>query len=196
MTDSALLIYLHGFQSSTNSYKAQRVEAYLQQHQPTISYYCPQIPDVPTQAIAFLDALLAEFSQQERRIYLIGSSLGGFYAAWLADKYRCKAVLVNPAMNAPELLDDYLGEHINPYTANRYTLSHEELEALSAVSLASIMHPEYYWVLLQMADEVLDATIASRFFYPCRCLIEPGGDHTFQNFERYLPAIFAWFTAE
>lgn len=196
MSNTALVIYLHGFQSSTQSFKAQKVRAYIQQYYPNIDYFCPPIPDLPTQAIVFLEDLLVGLSRQARPIYLIGSSLGGFYATWLADKYQCKAVLINPAINAPQLLQHYLGDHKNPYTNNRYTLTLAQLQALSSVSLASIMQPQYYWVLLQMADEVLDASIASHFFCLCRCLIEPGGDHTFQNFERYLPAIFAWFTAE
>jgi len=196
MTDTALVIYLHGFQSSTQSYKAQQVEAYIKQHYPNIRYYCPSIPDLPAQAIVFLEEELTSLSQAARPIYLVGSSLGGFYATWLADKFQCKAVVINPAINAPELLQAYLGEHINPYTGNRYTLCNKQSAALSSVRLEKIKQPQYYWAFLQMSDEVLDAQIASRFYYSCRCLIEPGGDHTFEDFKRYLPAIFAWFTAE
>lgn len=194
MSAAPVLIYLHGFNSSPNAFKAQCVELYIKAQQLRFDYLRPSIPDLPDQAILFLDQLMD--SLNGRTVYLIGGSLGGFYATWLADKYRCKAVLVNPSTEPHTLLHRYGGAQRNPYSGNEYSLTSDHMEAFKSVHLQRIMHPERYFVLLQMGDEVLDAQLASRRFQQSRCVIEAGGDHMFQDFQRFLPAIFAWFTAE
>lgn len=194
MPELPVLIYLHGFNSSPNAMKAQQVEYFLQNYTTTYEYHRPWIPDLPEQAVAMLDAFLQQFTG--RRVFLIGSSLGGYYATWLAERYACKAALVNPSIRPYELLHQHLGEQRNPYSGQRYTLTTAHMQTLKSLFLQRIMHPSRYLVLLQMADEVLNAVEASQRFYQSRCMIEPGGNHQFQEFQRYLPAIFAWFEAE
>lgn len=46
-------------------------------------------------------------------ITLIGSSLGGFYSIYLAQKYNLKAILINPSIESHKTLKTYVGEHTN-----------------------------------------------------------------------------------
>ena len=41
---------------------------------------------------------------------VIGSSLGGFYATWVATQTGCRAVLLNPAVHPARDLAAYVGE--------------------------------------------------------------------------------------
>lgn len=192
MTNAAV-VYLHGFQSSPQSLKARYVQAYATTHL-ALDFYCPALPDLPDQAITFIDQLLAHLPHD--KIFLFGSSLGGFYATYFAEKYQCKTILINPAVAAPTLLTHYLGHQENPYTKNCYILTDAHIDDLKQIALPAPQTPDRYWLFLQMEDDVLDARQASQFFYSCRCLIEARGNHHFHNFHHYLPAIFAWLTAE
>lgn len=188
---SPVLIYIHGFNSSPDALKAQAVAAYIKQHQLKIEFLHPQIPDTPDQAINFLKNLLV--SLKHRKVSLIGSSLGGFYATWLAEEYHLQAVLINPAVRPHELMHRYLGINQNPYSGVYYELTSGHIQALQSLFIATISKPENLLVLLQTGDEVLNALEASQRFYQSRCLIEYGGNHRFQGFEKYLPRVFSWF---
>ncbi len=185
-----VLIYIHGFNSSPNALKAQEVAGYIKQQQLDIELLCPDIPDTPDQAIPLLEYMLEGL--QDRKVALIGSSLGGYYATYLAEKFKIQAVLVNPAVRPHELMHHYLGENQNPYSGAQYTLTEDHMQTLQSAYIPTISKPENFLVLLQTGDEVLNALEASQRFYQSRCLIEYGGDHRFQGFERYLPEIFSW----
>ncbi len=183
------IFYLHGFNSSPQSHKAQICEGYFQHcqqaEQNLIDYQVPQLSYGPALAIAQLESLIAGAEQPR----LIGSSLGGYYANYLAQQFDCKAVLINPAINPANLLVDYLGPQINDYTGETYTLSEKHMIELQALSVNSIRQPEKRWILLQTGDETLDYSQASAYYRHCKMAIEYGGDHSFQNFARWLPAI-------
>ena len=194
MPKKPVLAYLHGFNSSPDALKAKQVEEYIAAKQLLIEYLRPCIPDTPDKAELFLDNFIKQF--HGRSISLIGSSMGGFYATWLAEKYNLKAILVNPAVRPHELMQKYLGENRNPYSGAIYQLTEMHMETLQSLYVPVINRPENYLVLLQTGDEVLNATEASQRFYQSRCLIEYGGDHRFQGFERYMPQIFSWLALE
>jgi predicted esterase YcpF (UPF0227 family) len=183
------IFYLHGYNSSPQSHKAQLCGRYFQhcQHagQALIDYQVPQLSYAPALAIAQLQSLIANAEQP----LLIGSSLGGYYANYLAQQFDCKAVLINPAIYPDHLLVDYLGPQRNDYTGETYTLSEQHMIELQALSVDGIRQPEQRWVLLQTGDETLDYSQASAYYRRCKTVIEYGGDHSFQNFARWLPAI-------
>lgn len=120
---------------------------------------------------------------------LIGSSLGGFYANYLVEKSGCKAVLVNPAVYPYDLLQAYLGPQSNQYTGESYTLGSQDMVELRDLAVAQMKCPANRYLLLQTADETLDFSQASDYFSGCKSVIEYGGDHSFQRFERWLPSI-------
>lgn len=186
----ATLLYIHGFNSSPQSSKAVATAAWLSLHRPEILFACPFLSPFPRGAMAALEDQIGNLSGD---IYLVGSSMGGFYATWLAEKYPCRAVLINPAV-APWLgADHLLGEQINYHTGERCRFERTHLEQLRDFEVPQLSRPEDLWVLVQTGDEVLDYRQAVDRYRACHLTVEAGGDHGFQNYERFLPAIMAFF---
>ncbi|WBA11327.1 esterase YqiA [Salinivibrio kushneri] len=178
------LLYLHGFNSSPQSLKARQMQAYCAQHRSDIEVLVPQLPSHPEPTVQLLTELITRFSETHR-LGLVGSSLGGFLATWLSERYQLPAVLVNPAVRPYELLQDYVGEQVNPYTQERYTLESADIHALREIDVPVLSHPERFWLLQQEGDEVLDYRQAVEKFSASQQTVEPGGDHSFVGFERY-----------
>ncbi|ORT48287.1 esterase [Vibrio sp. qd031] len=183
-TKPSLLLYIHGFNSSPKSMKANLMADYVNTHRPDIQLLIPQIPCYPKTAIALLTQLV-ETHQDDYEIGLVGSSLGGYLSTWLNQQYGLKAVLVNPAVKPYELLSDYLGEQTNPYTNEHYTLDHSHIEDLKQLDVERLNDPTDFWLIQQMGDEVLDYRQAVDKFSASRQTVERGGDHSFQQFERF-----------
>lgn len=194
MAERPVLIYLHGFKSSPQALKAQEVAAYIASRELAVDYRQPALPDLPDQAFTLLKTMMDGL--KGRKVALIGSSLGGFYATWLAETYDVKAVLVNPAVRPHELMQKYLGINENPYSGVQFELTPLHMETLQSHYLKDFRQPSRFLLLLQTGDEVLDALEASARFSASPCMIEAGGDHRFQHFERYLPRVFAWLDLE
>ncbi|MPS32754.1 MULTISPECIES: esterase YqiA [unclassified Salinivibrio] len=178
------LLYLHGFNSSPQSLKARQMQDYCAQHRPDIEVLVPQLPSHSEPTVQLLNELITRFSETHQ-LGLVGSSLGGFLATWLSERYQLPAVLVNPAVRPYELLQDYVGEQVNPYTQERYTLEAADINALREIDVPVLSHPEQFWLLQQEGDEVLDYRQAVAKFSASQQTVEPGGDHSFVGFERY-----------
>ncbi len=186
-----MILYLHGFNSSPQSVKAQQTRDYISRNHPHLSFLAPQIPPYPAQAINFLEDI---FKQNQGVIKgVMGSSLGGYLASYFVEKYSVKSVLINPAVRPYELLGDYLGEQINPYTNQQYQLLPQHIEELVAIDTPVIRHHQQYWLLQQIGDEVLDYRQAVSKYAGCKQTVEAGGDHSFKGYERFLPEILAFF---
>ncbi len=129
------------------------------------------------------------FHGGRNHITLIGSSLGGYYATFLAEKHGLKAVLINPAVLPDRDLEQFLGPQRNLYTGEPYELTPAHLAEMRALSVPRITRPERYYLLVQTGDEVLDYREAVRYYAGAKqCVIE-GGDHGFHDFEREIPEI-------
>lgn len=120
---------------------------------------------------------------------LIGSSMGGFFANYIAERYGCRAVLVNPAVQPHRLLAAYLGEQRNPYTGEICTLTAQHMVELRDLVVSSMAHPERRMVLLETGDQTLDYREAEAFYRASHCHVEPGGDHSFSRYAAWLPRI-------
>lgn len=182
------LIYLHGFLSSPQSEKAQLTRAYVEQYHPDLTLEIPEIPNYPAQAVASVEAVINQYKGTALRF--IGSSMGGYLSTYCVEKYGGKAALINPAVKPFELLLDYLGDHVNPYTNVPFTLDHSHIDDLLTINTANLSSPDAYWALLQTADETLDYRQAEAKYANGRLTIESGGDHSFVGYERHLPEIF------
>ncbi|KJY75444.1 esterase [Vibrio coralliilyticus] len=180
----SLLLYIHGFNSSPLSHKANVMKEYCQQHRPDIKVVVPQLPCFPQQAAEYLLNII-EQHKDDYQIGLIGSSLGGYLSMWLNRQFGFKAVVVNPAVKPYELLADYLGEQENPYTHQRYVLESVHIDELKALDTPIIKQAKDFWLLQQTEDEVLDYRQAVEKFSGAKQTVEEGGDHSFVNFERY-----------
>lgn len=178
------LIYIHGFLSSPSSYKARQVAQWLAERRPDMTYHCPHLTPYPRQTQQTLEALVE--SLPPGPIGLMGSSLGGYWASWLVEKYNLRALLINPAVRPWEFMPDYLEVDLKSYhTDDSYRLNVGHLKELKACAVPVRRH-DNYWLLAQTGDETLDYTQAVTTYRGCKQTVEPGGDHSFQGFERYL----------
>lgn len=191
MSDFTLL-YLHGFLSSPQSGKAQQTLAYAAQMGCEENLLVPFMKDGPAETIAALTKLLQQrqIKKQDQNLGIIGSSLGGFYASVLAERYQAPAVLINPAIDPWQYWPDHIGEHKNYHTGQTHTVTDEHVEELRQLHSGSIQDPDNYLVFLQRHDEVLDTSVALSRFGEQRCIVREDGDHAYADFERELPAAF------
>ncbi len=187
-----LFLYIHGFNSSPASFKARAFEQFLAKQHPEHEYCCPELSDYPSEAIAQLTEILHTDPSETA---LIGSSLGGFYATYLAQKYHLKAVLINPAVNPHILLKDLLGKNTNYYTGKEYQLTQDHIDQLKSFKVEKIIDPELFMVLLQSGDEVLDYQLAEHKYSSTQLIIEQGGNHSFEGFVNYCESIYQFCVA-
>ncbi|MGL0929253.1 esterase YqiA [Vibrio vulnificus] len=180
----SLLLYIHGFNSSPLSMKANLMREYCEQHRPDIKVVVPQLPSFP-QAAAECLLEIVQLHKATHRIGLVGSSLGGYLSTWLNAEFGFRAVVVNPAVKPYELLADYLGPQTNPYTHESYTLEARHIDELKALEVKEVANPESFWLLQQTEDEVLDYRQAVEKYAGSAQTVEEGGDHSFVGFERY-----------
>ena len=181
-----MIVYLHGFNSSPASGKARQLGEHLASIGRAADYLCPALANSPREAIAQVEAALAAHSGP---VTLVGSSLGGFYATFLAEKHGWKAVLVNPAVHAHVLMRGALGPQTNWHTGETWQFTETHLAELAALDVSAITRPERYLLLAQTGDEVLDYRDAVAYYAGATQIIEDGGDHGFVGFERHFQTI-------
>jgi len=181
------LLYLHGFRSSPSSWKAGLLGEALVARGQGARFHCPALSHDPDVAIGQAEAILAECLPQGP-CTLVGSSLGGYYATWLAEKYGLPAVLINPAVVAPLSLEAYVGTQTNLYTGDSFDFTAAHVAALRALEVPAVS-PEHYWLLVEEGDELLDWREAAARYAGCRQTVLPGGDHSFTRFPDFVPQI-------
>lgn len=188
---SSSIIYIHGFLSSPLSAKAEITRKWLLQNRPEIEFYCPHLPPYPNETKKILENLVESLLPQT--VYLMGSSLGGFWASWLTEKYALPCVIINPAVSPQNFMPKYLGADLKNYHTNdSYRLQLHHLDEIRAVDVPISLW-SYYWLLVQTGDETLDYRDAVKKYAKCKQTVEEGGDHSFQGFENYLNEIIDWF---
>jgi predicted esterase YcpF (UPF0227 family) len=183
-----VVIYLHGFLSSPQSLKATQTLEVVRANYPDLTIEIPQLANYPNEAIAIIEQSVAK--HKGKKLRFIGSSMGGFLSTFMVEKHSGKAVLINPAVQPFELLVDFLGEHIHPYTQQSFLLENKHIDELRSLDTPTLKSKSDYWVLLQTADETLDYRQAESKYQDYKLSIEQGGDHSFQGFQRFLPDIF------
>jgi predicted esterase YcpF (UPF0227 family) len=184
-----MLVYLHGFNSSSASHKAQLMKTFMEGRGLGSRYACPALPDTPGDAIRAIEQTIA--GRDPRAVTFIGSSLGGFYATYLAEKLGCRAVLINPATTPHSGLEAYLGTQRNLHTGAAYQLTRAHLEGWRALRVERI-DPERYLLLLETGDAVLDWRAAARKYEGARMVVRDGGDHSLQSFPEHIGRILAF----
>lgn len=182
------LIYLHGFLSSPQSVKAQQTAQYCDQNGLGGAYTFPTMSNGPAQSIAELCEIVEQL--EDKNLMLMGSSLGGYYSTYLAEKYRLPAVLINPAVKPYELWESHIGEHRNYYSDEVHTVTREHIGELLKIDVETLSVPENFRVLVQTGDETLDYRQALTKFSTDHCVVRQGGNHSFENYQAELPQIF------
>jgi len=192
-----MLIYIHGFNSSPESFKANLLRKFADKVNIGDRLEIPSLSPEPSKAIKQLEKLVKKQSTSTLlragcSPCLIGSSLGGYYATWLAEKYDCRAVLVNPAVKPYELFDQYLGKNENYYTGKEFEVTMEHLQQLREIEVEKITKPDRYLMMLQTGDEVLDYKLAMEKYAAVPSIVEEGGGHEFMGFDRHLETVLAF----
>lgn len=183
---AAHFIYVHGFNSSPASFKAQLLIKCFAKRGWSDRLDVPELPDYPLEAMALLESLVAPHSD----VVLIGSSLGGFYTTYLTEKYaQARGVLVNPAVAPHKLLVQLLGPNVNYYNGREYDLTEEHLRQVESLYLSELSHPEKLLLLQQEGDETLDYRDAVHYYRNSEQIVQPGGNHGFENFDSMVPLI-------
>lgn len=182
-----MILYLHGFRSSPQSFKAQLIAQRLQALGCAEQYRCPQLPVSPQQAIRLALDLIQDCPVSE--LTLIGSSLGGYYATYLAEQLGCRAVLLNPAVTPPRDLEQYVGISTTWHSDTPFEFKPEYLDELQALAVSAITEPQRYFLLAATGDEVLDwRQMVAHYAGARQCVIE-GSDHGLSNFAEYLAPV-------
>jgi predicted esterase YcpF (UPF0227 family) len=181
-----MLIYLHGFNSSPQSHKAKVLGRYMAERGLAECFACPALPVEADAAVALVERLMQQHAG--RPVCLVGSSLGGFYATYVAEKHRAKAVLINPAVEPHVGLRAYLGPQKNLYSGEAYELTERHLDLWARLVVPAIT-PSRYLLLVETGDEVLDYRVAVERYAGAEQVVVQGGDHTLQSFPEHLPRI-------
>ena len=190
-----MLLYLHGFNSSPESKKALQTQRWYADNAADINFVCPALPPFADRAMGMLRSLVETQiegqleGQPPEPVYLIGSSMGGFFATRLAEQYGLRAVLINPAVSPGRGLDKWLGENRNYTTDEKWVFEPQHIAEYIALDPGDIKDKSHYKVLLQTGDEVLDYRDAQRRYQGCDMVIEEQGDHSFTTYHQHLAAI-------
>jgi len=203
-----MILYLHGFRSSPASFKARLMAQAMAERGLADDWRCPQLPASPREAISLAMSLAEELLDRARgrstqtrsaagatadasprALTVIGSSLGGYYAGWLAERLDCRAVLLNPAVHAPRDLATQVGAQTMYHSGEPFEFQPEYVAELAAIEIKRPTRPERYFLVAATGDEVLDWQEMRDFYAGCRQRIIPGSDHGIADFEKYLPEV-------
>ncbi len=183
------LLYLHGFRSSPQSMKAQKVGARVRAQHPSVTWWCPQLPPSPREAMALIERGIADWPHE--RMAVIGSSLGGFYATWVAERRGCRAVLLNPAIDPARDLAAHIGEQSAWHSPEeRFLFRPEYIDQLRALETGPLRQPERYFAIIAKGDEVLDWREMSARYPGARIRLLEGSDHALSDFDQHIDAVF------
>jgi uncharacterized protein len=180
-------LYLHGFRSSPRSTKAQTM-ARCMQDWPAVVWACPQLPESPRAVASLLKDLTRDWPPQTSAV--MGSSLGGYYATWLADQKGCRAVLLNPAVYPARDLQPWVGRHPSWHQADEWVeVLPEHIDQMAELDVGPLQQPENFLTFIAQGDEVLDWREMAARYPHAGTRILPGGDHALSDFEAHLPEI-------
>jgi predicted esterase YcpF (UPF0227 family) len=182
-----MILYLHGFRSSPNSTKAKLLREALAARGCAAQFDCPQLPASPRAAIELL--LERAAAVPPAQLALIGSSLGGYYATWIAEHIGCAAALLNPAIRPYDDLRAHLGAQPVFNSDAVIDVRPEHLDELRAFETARLTRPQRYFLLAATGDEVIDYNGMLAKYAGCRQHVIDGSDHSITDFNVYLDEV-------
>ncbi|HYD60667.1 MAG TPA: YqiA/YcfP family alpha/beta fold hydrolase [Noviherbaspirillum sp.] len=183
-----MILYLHGFRSSPLSFKARLIGDRMTALGHGTDYQCPQLPASPREAIALATCLI----EAHPGVTLVGSSLGGYYATWLAERFGCRAVLLNPAVKPPRDLEKYVGVTTAYHSDAPFEFKREYIDELKEFAVERISQAERYFLIAATGDEVLDWREMAGHYPGARQHIIDGSDHGISEFAQYVDEVLAF----
>jgi predicted esterase YcpF (UPF0227 family) len=185
-----MILYLHGFRSSPKSFKARVVGVRMLELGLSDDLRCPQLPASPKEAIALALQLVEGVPAAD--LAIIGSSLGGFYATYLAERLGCRAVLLNPAINPLKDLDRHVGVTTQYHSDQPFEFKREYIDELRALMVDQITRPERYFLIAATGDEVLDYRDMVAHYQGAQQQVIAGSDHAISEFKQYVDQVLAF----
>jgi len=187
-----MVIYIHGFGGSGHGSKAKIFREYFKSIGE--DFIAPSLSYVPKLAIETLRELIYSYNGE---VYLIGSSLGGFYSTYLSQLPEVKKViLINPATKPIQTLSRAIGDAPNFYDESTFTWNEQHLAMLEEFKCKDIENISCFMVLLQKGDELLDYRDAQDKYEGTKLIIEDGGSHSFSGIERHFESIWKFFSTD
>jgi len=185
-----MILYLHGFRSSPKSMKARMISERMAELGLSDQLVCPQLPASPKLAMELALSLIEGVPAQE--LSIVGSSLGGYYATWLAERIGCRAVLLNPAIVPLQDLDKHVGVTTQFHSDAPFEFKREYIDELRALAVDPITSPERYFLIAATGDEVLDYRDMVKHYAGARQHVIDGSDHAISEFPDYLDTVLAF----
>lgn len=204
------IIYLHGFRSSPKSFKARLLAQHLQQRF-SMELICPELHISPKQAIHLIEAILekngattAPPNQPARLndalhtpdIALVGSSLGGFYATYLAEKYGCRCILLNPAITPWIDVQPYLGEQKLWHDERRIVVEMQHIRELESLAIPEITNPSRYCLIAATGDEIINYRQMLSHYRGAKIKLIEGSDHGLSDFAEHIEEVIQFAELE
>ncbi|MGZ3184912.1 MAG: YqiA/YcfP family alpha/beta fold hydrolase [Telluria sp.] len=189
-----MILYLHGFRSSPRSFKARVLQQRLTELGRAEELILPQLDASPRAAMELVRTLTDRYAPHE--LSVIGSSLGGFYATWLAERKGCRAVLLNPAVDPLKDLEKHVGVTTEYHSDKPFEFKREYIDELRALKVERITRPERYFLLAATGDEVLDYRDMVARYAGARQHVIEGSDHAISEFPQYVDEVLAFCAAE
>jgi predicted esterase YcpF (UPF0227 family) len=154
-----LIIYIHGFASAGNPNKL--LELFPEPFFNKGEVVSPSLPVSPLESIKMLNGMIDEGS------IVMGCSLGGFYASYLAstNKNVGKALLINPATNPSVRMARYLGKNVNYKTQEEFDWTENHLAELKKLEseMGSIDWEETF-ISIGKDDDLTDSNDVMEWF--------------------------------
>ena len=189
-----MILYLHGFRSSPQSMKGRVISERMAELGLSDQLVCQQLPASPKLAMELALSLIAGVPAEE--LSIIGSSLGGYYATWLAERIGCRAVLLNPAIVPLQDLDRHVGVTTQFHSDEPFEFKREYIDELRALAIDPITRPERYFLIAATGDEVLDYRDMVKHYAGARQHVIDGSDHGISEFPEYVDAVLAFCGVE
>ena len=191
MKNKDLILYIHGWNSHKDARKALLLKDKIN---PSKNFQVESITlqSHPKEAILQLSKFI-EKERGERKVHLVGSSLGGYYATFLSEKYNLKSVMINPAVWAYKIFKNDMGENKNLNTNESYIIDEEWVASLKEIFVEK-PNSENYLVLLQTGDETLNYKFSAEYYDGSKIIIDEGGNHSFENLEIKIPQMLLHFS--
>ena len=181
-----MVIYIHGFGSSGEGHKAKQFREYFKED----GFIAPSLSYIPELAIKTLEELIESYKED---VYLIGSSLGGFYSVYLSHKYNLKAILINPSIHPYVTLEKIIGNAPSFHDESTYTWMVPHVEILKSYRVLDGLREKNFMALLQKGDKTLDYNEAVKKLPNAILIVEEGGSHSFDSVERHFTSIRDFF---
>jgi predicted esterase YcpF (UPF0227 family) len=139
------------------------------------------LPPSPHDAMDVVMKSIADWPRESMAV--IGSSLGGFYATYVAGMTDCKVVLLNPAVHPARDLSRYIGEQTGWHDpSEHFYFKPDYIDELRALEVGMLIRPERALAIVAKGDEVLDWREMSARYPGSRIELIEGSDHALSNF--------------